>query len=157
MNAIDQVRRLFAHMNWADTRLIGALRAAPAAAEAWREYRHILGAERIWLERLEERAPNPEVWPTLTPADAEAMRERVAKGYDAFIARLNDQALTRSAAYKNTKGQAFETPIGEILLHVALHGQYHRGKVNLLLRQGGAEPAPTDFIAFVRGVPAARS
>jgi hypothetical protein len=38
---------------------------------------------------------------------------------------------------------------------VVLHGQYHRGKVNLLLRQEGEQPAPTDYIAFVRGVPAA--
>ncbi|MFQ5740386.1 MAG: DinB family protein [Acidobacteriota bacterium] len=33
--------------------------------------------------------------------------------------------------------------------------QYHRGKVNLLLRQAGHAPAATDFIAFVRGAPAA--
>ena len=38
---------------------------------------------------------------------------------------------------------------------MALHGQYHRGKVNLLLRQGGHAPAPVDYVAFVRGVPAA--
>jgi hypothetical protein len=36
-----------------------------------------------------------------------------------------------------------------------LHGQYHRGKINLLLRQSGAEPAPADYISYVRGVPAA--
>jgi uncharacterized damage-inducible protein DinB len=36
-----------------------------------------------------------------------------------------------------------------------LHGQYHRGKINLLLRQAGLAPAPVDFISFVRGVPAA--
>ena len=36
-----------------------------------------------------------------------------------------------------------------------LHGAYHRGQIALLLREGGAEPAPTDYIAFVRGAPAA--
>ena len=41
------------------------------------------------------------------------------------------------------------------MMHVALHGQYHRGKVNLLLRQEGLPPVPPDFIAWVRGVPAA--
>ena len=41
------------------------------------------------------------------------------------------------------------------LLHVPLHGQYHRGKINLLLRQAGRQPAPTDYITFVRGVSAA--
>jgi uncharacterized damage-inducible protein DinB len=47
------------------------------------------------------------------------------------------------------------TPVGDILLQVALHGQYHRGKVNLLLRDAALPPAPVDFISFARGVPAA--
>ena len=38
-----------------------------------------------------------------------------------------------------------------------VHGQYHRGKVNLLLRQEGMSPVPGDFIAYVRGAPAATS
>ena len=36
-----------------------------------------------------------------------------------------------------------------------MHGSYHRGQVAMLLRQSGAEPLPTDYIVFVRGVPAA--
>ena len=43
----------------------------------------------------------------------------------------------------------------DILLHVCLHGAYHRGQVAVSMRSGGAEPAPTDFIAMRRGVPAA--
>jgi uncharacterized damage-inducible protein DinB len=42
-----------------------------------------------------------------------------------------------------------------MLVHVALHGQYHRGQVALLLRASGFEPATTDYIAWTRGVPAA--
>jgi uncharacterized damage-inducible protein DinB len=38
---------------------------------------------------------------------------------------------------------------------VALHGAYHRGQIAQLLRQNGAQPAATDYIGFVRGVPAA--
>jgi uncharacterized damage-inducible protein DinB len=63
--------------------------------------------------------------------------------------------VTRGIGYTNSAGRSFVTPVGDILLHVALHGQYHRGKVNLLLRQAELEPAPVDFIGFVRGVPAA--
>jgi uncharacterized damage-inducible protein DinB len=38
---------------------------------------------------------------------------------------------------------------------VALHGSYHRGQIALLVRAGGSTPAPTDYIAFIRGAPAA--
>ena len=71
--------------------------------------------------------------------------------------QLRDEHLTRLVAYMTSQGRSFETAIGDILLHVALHSQYHRGKVNLLLRQSSAAPAPVDFIGFVRGVPAART
>jgi len=36
-----------------------------------------------------------------------------------------------------------------------MHGCYHRGQVAMLIRDGGGTPAPTDYIAFVRGAPAA--
>ena len=45
--------------------------------------------------------------------------------------------------------------VGDILAHAVLHGSYHRGQVSLLVRDAGAQPQPTDFIAFVRGAPAA--
>jgi uncharacterized damage-inducible protein DinB len=41
------------------------------------------------------------------------------------------------------------------LLHVFLHSAYHRGQVSLMVRRSGGVPAPTDFIAFVRGAPTA--
>ena len=43
----------------------------------------------------------------------------------------------------------------DMLLQVVLHGCYHRGQVALVVRGAGAEPSPTDYIAFVRGAPAA--
>ena len=45
--------------------------------------------------------------------------------------------------------------LSPMLLQVILHGCYHRGQVALLVRDAGAEPSPTDYIAFVRGSPAA--
>ena len=36
-----------------------------------------------------------------------------------------------------------------------MHGSYHRGQVTMLVRDAGAEPQPTDYNRFVRGVPAA--
>jgi uncharacterized damage-inducible protein DinB len=154
---LDEIRRLFDHAVWADTRLLQALREVPTApAEAVREFAHVLGAEETWLSRLEGRPSRTAVWPDLGLAELPALLDSVHQGYLGFIVRLDDPAsLSRTVAYKNSAGQGFETPVRDILLQVALHGQYHRGKVNLLLRQAGLEPVPTDFIAFVRGVPAA--
>jgi uncharacterized damage-inducible protein DinB len=57
--------------------------------------------------------------------------------------------------YRNSAGDEFDNAIEDILVHVAMHGSYHRGQITMLVRDAGAEPQPTDYIAFVRGAAAA--
>ena len=154
-DAIGQLRRLWAHAAWADGALLATLRERPEAADAWREYAHLLGAEAVWLARLEQRPAPVAIWPTLTPADAESLHESLRAGYAAYLDRLTPASLAAPVAYVNSAAQSFRTEALDILLQVMLHGQYHRGRINLLLRQGGATPFPADYISFVRGVPAA--
>lgn len=155
MDAVDLIRRSLAHRAWADDLLFDALRDKPSLTTAWREYTHVLGAAAVWLARLEQRPSSVVVWPTLTVDEADALRQSLAVGYEDYLNTLDARPLDESVEYTNSAGQTFRTSIVDILQHVTLHGQYHRGKINLLLRQAGHEPAPTDFIAFVRGVPAA--
>jgi uncharacterized damage-inducible protein DinB len=91
----------------------------------------------------------------LSGADAIAVAVKSTAGYKRILDAATESSLDEPVDYTNSAGQRFNTPLVDILLQVALHGQYHRGKVNLLLRQAGSEPAPTDFISFARGVPAA--
>ena len=156
MNAVEQLRRLWAHAGWADTALRSALeRAAGAPPVAVREYAHVLGVEEVWLSRLEQRPAATAVWPELAVAELAGLARTVQAGYTAYFDRLAESDLDRGVPYTNSAGLSFTTPVGDILLQVMLHGQYHRGKVNLLLREAGFAPAPVDFISFVRGVPAA--
>lgn len=155
MDAMHVIRQSLAHSAWADAKLFAALENSPQHTTAWREYNHALGAAEVWLARLERRPASVPVWPVLSLEQANALREALAKGYERFANRLESGALSDVVEYTNSAGQTFHTAIGDILLHVALHGQYHRGKINLLLRQNATEPAPADYISFVRGVPAA--
>lgn len=149
-------RLLFEHVEWADRLLLGALlRFDPPPAEPWREYAHVLGAEAVWLDRLLGRPQRSAVWPVLTVDEAAALTESLRSEYDRYVDGLDADALDARTPYTNSAGQSFETRVVDILLHVALHGQYHRGKINLMLREGGHEPVPTDYISFARGVPAA--
>lgn len=139
------------------SRPLDALRSARhAAPEALREFAHILGTEETWLARLEQRSPRTAVWPDdVSIEDLEAIRERTKKAYEAFLAGLGEEGSFVPVTYTNSAGREFTTSVADILLHVVLHGQYHRGKVNLLLRQAGEMPTAPDYIAFVRGAPAA--
>ena len=150
------VRRMWDHAAWADELLLSALEAMhPAPALAWREYAHILGAESVWLDRLLRRPARYAVWPELSVAEASALARSLRAEYSAYVAGLSADALDARVPYVNSAGQSFETPVNDMLLQVALHGQYHRGKINLMLRQAGLPPTPTDYISFARGVPAA--
>ena len=155
---LETLRRLWAHVAWADLRLLEAIEsAAVTPAEAVREYAHILGADAVWLGRLRGTPPGRPVWPALERAALRAQVHELHEAYGAFIGGLDAAALARPVAYTTTDGRPFTDAAGDILLQVVLHAQYHRGRINLLLRQAGLRPAPADYIAFVRGAPAATS
>ena len=156
MDALGMVRRLWDHSVWADELLLGALAAVdPPMPLAWREYAHVLGAESVWLDRLLRRRQRYPVWPELSPTEATSLAGSLRTEYAAYVARLTPDTLDVRVPYVNSAGQAFETPASDMLLQVFLHGKYHRGKVNLMLRQGGLPPVPMDYITWARGVPAA--
>ena len=152
---MNHIRSLVDHMVWADQRVLASLRQPNVPRRALELYAHILGAEHVWLARLEQRTPTMRVWPTLTLEECETVASDNARGFRAHIERLTASDLPRTVHYRNSAGQEFDSAIEEILLHVAMHGSYHRGQVSMLVRDAGAEPAPSDYIALVRGVPAA--
>ena len=152
----SEIGKLWAHAHWADDRIVAALlESGGYPAEALREDGHVLGAAETWLARMEGRTSRLGVWPALALAEAATTTAMVHAGYGGIRDSLAQGGGATPVRYVNSAGQSFEKSVEEILMHVALHGQYHRGKVNLLLRQAGESPGPVDYIAFIRGVPAA--
>jgi len=154
----DHLRRLVDHLEWADAAALEALRTSKGSDErALTIYSHVLGAEAVWLARLAGRPSDVAVWPVLSLAQAASLAARNAAELRAVLSSLGLEDLGREIDYRTSDGRAFRSTIEDILLHVALHGSYHRGQIALLIRGGGGEPASTDFIAFVRGAPTART
>ena len=154
----DHLRRLVDHLEWADAAALEALRTSKGSDErALTIYSHVLGAEAVWLARLAGRPSDVAVWPVLSLEQAALLAARNAAELGAVLSSLGPEDLGREIDYRTSDGRAFRSTIEDILLHVALHGSYHRGQIALLIRGSGGEPAPTDFIAFVRGAPAART
>lgn len=151
-----QLGKLLDHLQWADARVLESLRAMPHPDQrALDLYAHVLGAEHVWLSRMLKRAPSEKVWPDLDLERAAALATENAAGLRALLHSCSADELQRKIAYTNSAGSAFESTMEDMLLQVALHGCYHRGQVALLVRGAGGEPWPTDYIAFVRGSPAA--
>lgn len=152
---MNHIRSLLDHMAWADERVLDSLTQPGVPQRALDLYAHVLGAEHVWLARLEQRAAAVAVWPVIALDECARLARQNRDGFRAYVERLTSADLSRSVHYRNSAGDEFDTAIEDILVHVAMHGSYHRGQVSLLVRDAGAEPQPTDFIAFVRGAPAA--
>lgn len=151
--------RLLAHDAWADVHALAALRRAQDQghdiSRALGLLAHVVAAESIWLARIEQRTAPVTVWPTLSLDQCEQLARETHAGLLALGDTLREGETSRVVRYRNSAGTTFESSVDDMLLHVALHGAYHRGQIALLLRDAGAEPSATDYIAFVRGAPAA--
>jgi len=147
--------RLFRHLAWADGRAFEALEALsepPAAAVTLMA--HVVAAEAIWLARIEGRDPAPLVpWTPLTLEACRTLSGATLPAFEALAASITPHRLAEAIAYRTTRGEPFETPLGDILLHVALHGAHHRGQIASHLRAQDLEAPVMDLILFSRAFP----
>lgn len=143
--------RMWEFEGWANRRALESIRQLSDKAECLRLFGHILAAQRAWLTRLEGGdSSGVELFPTPTVEQCEAeLAELEAKG-QAYLASAGEEDLDRQIVYTNQTGKSFSNPPRDILTHLGMHSQYHRGQIAILVRQAGAAPAVTDFIVFCR-------
>jgi uncharacterized damage-inducible protein DinB len=158
----EDARRLLDYTVWANHRAMRA--AATLASEDFRRdlgsshggvrgtLVHTMGAEWIWLER----------WKGVSPAraldegefaDVMAVRERwtVIEDHRAsWLASLRDGALQETIRYTTLDKRSWETPLWQLVQHVANHSTYHRGQVVTLLRILGAKATSSDMVLWDR-------
>ena len=149
----SHILKMLRAMAWADRESLAALRDHPSShPDALPLFAHVLGAEELWLARLESRQPACTGWPTLSIADCETLAAQNARGYESYIEKLTDSDLTSQLGYRNVKGDEFTNSVLDILTHVVIHGAYHRGQVARIIGRAGGQTAITDFIAYVRSL-----
>ena len=73
---------------------------------------------------------------------------QIEKEQAAFVKGVTDESLKEVITYVNTRGETWRYPLTHMMQHLVNHSSYHRGQVSLMLRQLGAEPAPTDLLVF---------
>ena len=148
--------KLYEHLEWANNRVVASLRSAQNPRKRDLElYSHILGAEHVWLSRINGTTARIGVWPVLSLDECERLGKENVSAFNDVVSRVTLALLRKPITYRNSAGDQFTSTIEDILTHVAMHGAYHRGQIAASLRGGGDTPSPTDYIAFIRGAPAA--
>ena len=145
-------RRLFDYDYWANCETLASLRTVPSGMEKPRKtFNHVIGAQRIWMARLENPAPpSTQPWPDLTLEECASAIEDLHRRWRNFLDSLTPEKLASDLTYKNLKGVEHKTPIQDVLMQLMLHSAYHRGQVAAAVREAGGKPAPTDYVVYLR-------
>ena len=147
------LHRLFAHLEWADQKVLGLFRELPEIGDRPRQlFSHVLMAERIWMKRLRAEDPTElKVWPTLSLAELGQLANANHAAFRVFLEHIVETGgFDEIVAYQTFSGEPFEHRVADILTHVALHGAYHRGQIAAALRTDGQEVVDTDFIEYLK-------
>lgn len=113
---------------------------------------HIHVVDRIFQHHLQGlphdfQAPRSEKLPEFQ-ALADSAR-KVDDWYSSYVRGLTDNDLEQSIDFVFTSGKPARMRRSEIILHVCLHGTYHRGNAGALLQLRGLAPSRdsiTDFL-----------
>ncbi len=148
MTLADHLLKQIDHNFWAN-RLLGEalIRQNAATDKNFNWFCHIMGSEATWLSRCTHTDSPYAIWPQIDPSEWAGIEVDHHQSLSALVMD-NADALDRVIAYKNSRGEARESPMNEILQHLFLHGQYHRGQINSHLREAGLEPVTVDYIMY---------
>ena len=167
MNA-DPCTTLVGYKQWADRGLydvaIGCIdRLDPAEAPILlRILDHIHVVDRIFQHHLQGlrppfAAPRSDAVPDIRELADSALE--VDGWYLDHVRGLSAADLAEPLDFTYTNGTPARMTRGEIVLHVCLHGAYHRGNAGLLLQKNGIRPNDdrvTDFLEQTGWNPPAR-
>lgn len=149
---------LLAFKRWADLDLYDAVgrnfrRLSPEDATLMlRVLDHMHVVDRIFQHHLQGMphgfgAPRSETLPDLhSLADGAT---KLADWYVAYTDRVSQDELDQPLDFAFTSGKRARMTRGEILLHVCLHGTYHRGNAGALLQLRGMTPGRDGITNFL--------
>ncbi len=144
-----QIYRMVRSMAWANEQALTMLRdCPPAQVEGLPLLAHVLGAEHLWLCRLQSQEPTIAVWPTLTLTEAEGLNRQNTAGFAAYLERTAETDLGTMIACRSSQEGEYRLTAVDILTHVFSHGAYHRGQIARLLKPLGVQAGLTDFVDF---------
>jgi uncharacterized damage-inducible protein DinB len=150
MNSLEHLRELFAFNDWANRRLVFALRDSPSE-KALRILAHILITEKEYFERLYGKdSTGFDFWQNLSREECKELAQENSERYFNLLKNFDDEGLDISTAYKTSEGVSHRNTYRELLTHVLFHSMNHRGQINTILREEGFDPIANDYIIFLR-------
>ncbi|MCY7352097.1 MAG: DinB family protein [Cytophagaceae bacterium] len=151
----DYFLNLFAYERWANGRILAALEEPRYADERCLDlFSHIIAAQQTWLSRVLRQSRYVPLWERHDLMECAQLYRQVAQSWDHFLTQTTEADFAELIAYRNTRDEAYETPLRDILAHLINHDTYHRGQLveELKVRKLIPTMPVTDYIVFVREI-----
>lgn len=113
---------------------------------------HLWDAEYIWMHRLQGKSLAFGYTATLPEGTPLSHFAKQSEDFLEFLLSCDDSFFTGRTAYKNIKGDSFDSLHAEMIMHCMNHSTFHRGQLITMIRETGwNDPLPsTDMIGYFR-------
>ncbi|HQU83367.1 MAG TPA: DinB family protein [Pyrinomonadaceae bacterium] len=150
MNSLEHLRELFEYNDWANRRLIMALKEN-YSEKAHKIIAHLLVTENEYYERLFGKDSfGFDFWQDLSLEDCGNLAREISDRFEKLLRRFEEEGLAIKTQYRTSEGVWYENNYREMLTHVLFHSSIHRGNIMLKLREEGFAPPAIDYIIYLR-------
>ncbi len=141
MNVKDYLDQVYDYVYWANRRYFAVAEGLTdqqlhqKQGHSWGDVHamlvHMMSSEWVWLQRWNGTSPqahlNPAGFPTL--ASVRARWDQVETEMRSFINGQTEASLQAKITYSKFRGETFQVPLYQMLMHVANHATHHRGEL----------------------------
>jgi len=156
MEQVSTLERIFSYKAKANDEMLAALRqfeeASPAREIAVRVLSHAYAVDQIFAANLRRAehvytSPNPSQAPSLD--DLSAAIKRSDRWYLDYVSGLDEAQLAERIDFTFTDGLPGRMSREEMLMHVTVHGEYHRGQISLIMMENSITPPGDGFTSYL--------
>jgi uncharacterized damage-inducible protein DinB len=156
MDQRNTLVRVFGYKAKANAEMLAAMRqfddASSAKQIAIRVLNHTYAVDRIFAANLQRAehgytSPNPGQAPSLE--ELSAAIKTSDQWYRDYVSHLDETQLAERIDFTFTDGLPGRMSCEEMLMHVTVHGEYHRGQISLLMMQNSIAPPGDGFTTYL--------
>ncbi len=150
MDSVEHLRELFIYNDWANRRIITALKGGESESSR-RILAHLLITEKEYDERLYGKDSfGFDFWQDLLLEECGKLARETAERYEKLLRNFDDEGLDLKTRYRTSEGVWCENTFRELLTQVLFHSSIHRGNIVLKLREENFTPPKIDYIIYLR-------
>ena len=156
MNQVSTLERLFSYKETANDEILAAMRlfddSSPAKEIAIRVLSHTYVVDRIFAANMtgakhEYTSANASHAPTLEELSG-AIRSAIS-GTSTMCPIWTKHSWSRRCSFTFTDGELGRMSREEMLMHVTIHGEYHRGQIGMIMMQNSITPPADAFTGYL--------